>query len=139
MTYEYKAMDEDGSTRRTGIYGPETILDLYGCDCKKFTRKSIRRFVKELCKLIDMERQDLHFHETEGTKNENGRTIPHTKRLSAVQFILTSSIVIHCVPLLGNCYINVFSCKEFESGKVKQFAWDWFGAATCRRHDIVRI
>lgn len=137
--YEYKAKDEDNKTRKTGIYGPETILDCYGCNPAKFTRKSIRSFIKGLCKLIDMQREDLHFHETEGIKDKNGETIPHTKRLSAVQFILTSSIVIHCVPILGNCYINVFSCKEFEGSKVKVFAWDWFEANSVRQHDIVRV
>ena len=42
-------------------FGQELILDLHSCDNLTFTRKSIRKYLVELCKLIDMEREDLHW------------------------------------------------------------------------------
>ena len=37
------------------VYGQELILDLHGCDNRKFTRGDIEQFCRELCDLIDME------------------------------------------------------------------------------------
>ena len=76
-------------------YGIELILDLHGCDPTNFTRESITAYFDKLCVLIDMKREDLHFWDDVGLPEEDRQTSPHTQGTSAVQFILTSSIVIH--------------------------------------------
>ena len=80
---------------RTQDYGQELILDLHDCDSSRFTRDDIQRYCEELCELIEMERCDLHFWDDVGVPEAEQQTHPKTKGTSAVQFILTSTIVIH--------------------------------------------
>ncbi len=120
------------------IYGKELILDLHGCDTSLFTRSSIETFCKELCELIEMERCDLHFWDDLGVPKAEQQTDPKTKGTSAVQFILTSTIVIHTLDLLGAVYINLFSCKEFDVGAATQFITRWFEASAWTTHVLSR-
>ncbi len=119
-------------------YGYELILDLHECDPSTFKRTSIEDFFRKLCKKIDMTQCDLHFWDDVGVAPEEQQTLPHTKGTSAVQFILTSTIVIHTLDLMGAVYINVFSCKEFDSAIVKQFSLAWFKGKIVNNHFIER-
>lgn len=119
-------------------YGFELILDLHGCDVSKFNRKSLEEYLAKLCKAIEMKRCELHFWDDVGVPPEERQTLPHTKGTSAVQFILTSTIVIHTLDLLGNAYVNVFSCKPFDREVVAQLTVEWFTANKCKTHFIVR-
>ncbi len=119
-------------------YGYELILDLHDCDPDTFKRASIEDFFRKLCKKIDMTQCDLHFWDDVGVAPEEQQTSPHTKGTSAVQFILTSTIVIHTLDLMGAVYINVFSCKEFDSAIVKQFSLAWFKGKIVNNHFIER-
>ena len=109
-------------------YGCELILDLHACDAAKFTRGEIERFCTGLCELIDMERCDLHFWDDLGAPEEEQQTDPRTKGTSAVQFILTSTIVIHTLDLVNTVYVNIFSCKEFDTDEAAKFTANWFGS-----------
>ena len=126
-------------TMTTEQYGIELILDLHGCDASKFTRPSISEYFERLCDLIDMEREDLHFWDDVGRPEEDRQTSPHTQGTSAVQFILTSSIVIHTLDQLEAVYINMFSCKAFDPKTAEQFTIDWFDARDCSARFIDRV
>ena len=137
-------IDSDGPTdqtagRVTGKYGIELILDMHGCDASKFTRESISAYFERLCVLIDMQREDLHFWDDIGVPEEDKQTLPHTQGTSAVQFILTSSIVIHTLDQLRAVYINMFSCKAFDPNVAEEFSIEWFGAAECSARFIDRV
>ena len=120
-------------------YGFELILDLHGCDNSTFNRRSIRKFFKFLCEKINMTKCKLCFWDDVGVAPEEQQTSPHTKGTSAVQFILTSSIVIHTLDLMGSVYLNIFSCKAFDKEKATEFSKEWFSAKECRSHFIERI
>ena len=120
-------------------YGTELILDLYGCDVSTFNRQSIEKYFDKLCKTIDMERCELHFWDDVGVPLEERQTSPQTKGTSAVQFILTSTIVIHTLDLLRAVYINIFSCKPFDRNVAETITTKWFGADKCTTHFIERI
>jgi len=120
-------------------YGFELILDLHGCNVATFNRKSLKNYFEKLCKAIDMERCDLHFWDDVGVPPEERQTAPQTKGTSAVQFILTSTIVIHTLDLLKAAYINIFSCKPFDRQVAEELTKEWFGAKECRSHFIERI
>ena len=107
-------------------YGKELILDLHSCDSSTFNRTSIRKFFKEMCDLIEMERCELYFWDDYEVPVEEQETEPHLKGTTAVQFITTSNIVIHTLDLLENVYINIFSCKDFETDAAAKFSADWF-------------
>lgn len=120
-------------------YGFELILDLHGCDVSTFNRKSIRKFFEQLCINIKMTRCKLHFWDDVGVATKEQQISPHTKGTSAVQFILTSTIVIHTLDLLEAVYINIFSCKEFDRDGAERFARKWFHANECHSHFIERL
>ncbi len=122
-----------------GKYGIELILDLHDCDESKFTRDSITEYFERLCVLIDMQREALHFWDDEGVPEEDKQTSPHTQGTSAVQFILTSSIVIHTLDQLKAVYINIFSCKEYDPKVAEKFSVEWFGATECSARVLDRV
>ncbi len=120
-------------------YGIELILDLHGCDASKFTRASITKYFEQLCDLIDMQREDLHFWDDVGLSEEDKQTSPHTQGTSAVQFILTSSIVIHTLDQLNAIYVNIFSCKVYDPKVAEDYTVEWFGATDCSARFIDRV
>jgi S-adenosylmethionine decarboxylase len=119
-------------------YGQELILDLHGCDASRFSRAAIEQFCTELCKLIDMEQCDLHFWDDVGVPEEEQQKDPKTKGTSAVQFILTSTIVIHTLDLMKAVYVNIFSCKEFDTDEAANFTAKWFDSKDWNANVVVR-
>ncbi len=119
-------------------YGYELILDLHGCDTSTFNRKSLDAYFEKLCKAIKMQRCERYFWDDVGVPEEERQMSPHTKGTSAVQFILTSSIVIHTLELLRTAYINIFSCKEFDSEIAERITKEWFGSKECKTYFIER-
>ena len=119
-------------------YGHELILDVHGCDVATFTRESIDGYFEKLCQAIDMVKCERYWWDDVGVSPEEQQVSPHTKGTSAVQLILTSSIVIHTLDILGAVYVNVFSCKEYDPAVARQITVDWFKAETCRDHFIER-
>jgi len=107
-------------------YGKELILDLHGCDEKKFNRTMIEKFFVELCDLIDMQRCEVFWWDDEGLPPEERQTEPHLKGTSAVQFIMTSNITIHTLDILKRVYLNIFSCKDFDDEKAAKFSQEFF-------------
>lgn len=131
-------------------YGKEVILDLYECDVSKFNRESIEQWLKKLCVMIGMKREDLHWWNYEGVSDEEiPLDEPHLvgasavnvltiKTMGACQFITTSDIVIHTVDLWKECYINIFSCKEFSANVAYNFTTRWFGAKKAAMTVVIR-
>jgi len=120
-------------------YGQELILDIHHCDPITFNRESITEFFDQLCRMIDMEKGDLHFWDDVGVPEDECQTDPHTKGTSAVQFIITSSIVIHTLDLLGTVHLNLFSCKDFDSLEVEEFTRVWFDGEVVNIEEVTRV
>ena len=95
-------------------YGYSSVLDVVDCNPNTFTRESIEEFLCALCDDIGMEREDLHFWDYEGNPKGYAAAPSHLRGVSAVQFIKTSSIVIHTLDDLGVVFIDLFSCKGYE-------------------------
>ncbi len=109
------------------MFGKELILDLYDCDIDKFTHESIEEYLIQLCILIDMERADLHFWEYDDP-DEKAAAPAHLDGISAVQFITTSNITIHTLEKVSECYINLFSCKDYDKDAATDFTLKYFDA-----------
>ncbi len=120
-------------------YGFELIMDLHGCDVSKFNRTNLDNYFQKLCKAIGMIKCERYFWDDVGVSPEERQTSPHTKGTSAVQFILTSTIVVHTLALLEAVYINIFSCKPFDRKVAEQLTREWFAAKECKTHFIERI
>jgi S-adenosylmethionine/arginine decarboxylase-like enzyme len=120
-------------------YGFELILDMHSCNAETFDRKSIDAFFTNLCDLIDMEKCVVHFWDDVGVAEDERQTLPHTKGTSAVCFILTSSIVIHTLDLLGAVYVNIFSCRSFDPKAAEKFAAEWFSGKVVNATFVERV
>jgi S-adenosylmethionine/arginine decarboxylase-like enzyme len=120
-------------------YGSELVLDLHHCASSTFNRASIDSYFTRLCELIEMERCEVHFWDDVGVAPEEQQTLPHTKGTSAVCFILTSSIVVHTLDLLGAVYVNIFSCKQFDPKAAELFTGEWFKGKTARSTFVERL
>lgn len=113
-----------------GNYGLEMIIDLKGCNLKDLNRKKLRKFFVDLCNLIEMKRHGGPIF-WEDTSN-----IPHLRGVSGFQFIETSTVVCHPLPLLNAVYINIFSCKEFKPNEALRFCKK-FWSAKSENHTVV--
>ena len=85
-----------------------------------------------------MERCDLHFWDDVGVSEDEQQTDPKTKGTSAVQFILTSTIVIHTLDLMNTVYVNIFSCKQFDPDVAAKFTAEWFGSLCWTAKTVIR-
>lgn len=114
------------------IYGIELLLDLTDCDVSKFNRKEIKSFFGQLCELIGMKPEALYFWDDFHVPVEDRQTDPKTKGTTAIQFILTSNITVHTLDLLGIAFINIFSCKDYDTRIVEEFTTNFFGAKVAK-------
>lgn len=113
-------------------YGKELILDLH--DCKNLDVDT-QAFCEELAELVDMQIEDFYAWESEPDAPKD----PKTFGKSAVQFILTSNITIHILPLLGKVFINLFSCNDFDPDIATKFCETYFEGYAAGKHFIERI
>lgn len=120
-------------------YGFELLLDLHKCDSATFNRESLDQYFAKLCNAIKMEKCERYFWDDVGVPEDEQQTAPHAKGTSAVQFILTSTIVIHTLDLLEAVYVNIFSCKTFDPELAEKITKEWFCAKECKSHFIERI
>ena len=101
-------------------WGVLTSLDLYNCN-PDYIRDAerIKQYVIELCDLIEMRRFGectvVHF-------GEDDRVAGY----SMVQLIETSLISGHFANQSNAVYIDVFSCKPYDSEKVAEFTQRYF-------------
>lgn len=108
------------------VWGIASAIDIYNCNPVKIRDADlIRRFVVELCDLIEMKRfgetQVVHFGEDERVAG-----------YSMVQLIETSLISAHFANQTNAVYLDVFSCKPYDPEKVELFAREYFEGSHCR-------
>ena len=113
-------------------WGLACSVDIYNCDPDKIRdADEIRRFVVELCDLIEMKRfgetQVVHFGEDERVAG-----------YSMVQLIETSLISAHFANLSNAVYLDVFSCKPYLPETVQQFAQEFFGGTNSNLNITLR-
>jgi S-adenosylmethionine/arginine decarboxylase-like enzyme len=113
-----------------GHYGLEMIIDLAGCDLSNLSKETLGQFFVELCDIIDMKRHG------EPIFWEDHSGIPHLHGVSGIQFIETSNVVCHPLPVLKTVYINIFSCKEFDPDVALNFCKKYWGA-TSETHLVI--
>lgn len=114
-------------------WGLLTSLDVYDCNPAIIRdAERIRRYVVELCDLIDMRRfgecQVVHFGEDERVAG-----------YSMIQLIETSLISGHFANLTNAAYIDVFSCKPYDPEKVAQFTQAFFEGKSIQSHCTERM
>lgn len=118
---------------RLQAWGVASSFDIYNCNPDTIRdADEIRRFVVELCELIEMRR----FGDTVVVNfGENERVAG----FSMTQLIETSLISAHFANLSNTTYLDVFSCKPYDPDVVEEFATNFFGGSRCITHVNVRL
>jgi len=102
-------------------WGYHLILDLYECDRVLITsERKLREFVIGLCDILDVKRFGDPIIEWFGRGPTEGYTL--------VQLIETSLVSGHFAFVCNAAYIDVFSCKAFDSLKIQKYVKDFFKA-----------
>ncbi len=117
-------------------YGEELILDIHGVDRGKITAANVKKFAADLCDEIGMKKGPNYVWGNE--ENMDHEKNPKADGISCVQFLYTSSIIVHAIDELNKVFINVFSCHEFDQKKATAFALKTWGGELVASHDIIR-
>lgn len=114
-------------------WGYHLILDVGGCDSSLMSnRQNVYDWITNLVKDIDMEpvgEPSIEFT----AAHDIGKA-----GFTAVQIIVTSSIVAHFIDATGQIYIDVFSCKKFDIDTIKKSITDRFAATSMREFFLTR-
>lgn len=106
-------------------WGRSCNLDLHDCDEEKVADpKSIERYVKEVTKILKMKRVGP----TRIRRFGHGKL----RGYSFMQFIETSSITGHFDEKGDRAFIDIFSCKTYDTKKVATFTKKHFNAKSVR-------
>jgi len=109
----------------------ELLIDLENCELR-FNKRNIRSYINKICKVIKMKKHGkLILWEDAHNKIRELRG-----GISACQFIKTSSIVVHSFEKFNSCYIDIFSCRNFDMSKAARFSKDFFKAEKMRVRKI---
>lgn len=120
VTIAYQSMPEPGTTGAPTPWGWHLVLNLYDCDLERIqSAEVIRRFVIELCDVIEMRR----FGEPTIV---NFGDDPRVTGYSLVQLIETSNICAHFADHSKAVYIDIFSCKKFDPQVAAAFCAETF-------------
>lgn len=91
------------------MWGQHLVLDISGCPIEKIGNgDNILAWVKELVTAIDMVAYGEPILEHFATHKKE------TAGYSLIQLIETSNIAAHFAEMIGQVYIDIFSCKEFD-------------------------
>lgn len=113
-------------------WGLACSFDIYDCNPETIRdAEAIKRFVYELCELIEMKRFGncvvIDFGEDERVAG-----------FSMTQLIETSLISAHFANASNTTYLDVFSCKPYDPAAVEAFAVKFFGGLQCITHVNLR-
>jgi len=128
----YEELNRFSSEDIEKAWGLACSFDIYDCAPETIRdAEAIKRFVAELCELIDMKRFGecvvVNFGEDERVAG-----------FSMTQLIETSLISAHFANASNTTYLDVFSCKPYDPQIVEKFALEFFGGSRVVTHINLR-
>jgi S-adenosylmethionine decarboxylase len=115
------------------FWGYHLILDCHACNVDSIkSYDNVYNWITGLVKAIDME--PIGEPRIEYTAAE----FPDKAGFTAIQVIVTSSIVAHFIDSTGDVYIDVFSCKPFDNTDVIKTINDSFSPKKIRANYLTR-
>jgi len=114
-------------------FGPHLTLDLKGCPHETLSDLSLHfEYLRRLPRMIDMTPiTQPYVFPYEGL-------VPGDRGITGVAIIAESHISIHSFEEKGWCYIDVFSCKEFDVDKAIEVSKGFFHPQECEIHLVER-
>ncbi len=118
--------------KKSKSWGLITSIDIHECDPLLIKNpKAIKRFVKELCKKIKVKRYKETILALFGDD-------PRIHGYSMVQLIESSLISAHFAEESNSIYLDIFSCKFYDSQKAVKFAVQFFKGKNFNAYCILR-
>lgn len=112
-------------------WGKSISINLFGCKLEFISNPEIiKEFISQLIKVIDMKAHGPVYIERFGEGKLEG--------YSAMQFIETSSITVHCDEPDQRCFVDIFSCKDFDSLVAEKFSQKYFQAQSSTSTTLIR-
>jgi S-adenosylmethionine decarboxylase len=103
-------------------WGMLAAIDLHGCERSRLEDPgTLRRFVPSLIDAIGMRAHGPLMLDRFGDGELEG--------WSAMQFIETSSVTVHTDEVCDRCFVDVFSCRPFDSSAAAAVSVAHFGGA----------
>ncbi|MDY0297473.1 MAG: S-adenosylmethionine decarboxylase [Acidobacteriota bacterium] len=117
---------------RREAWGLLTSLDIHDCNSETIRDpEAIRRFVIELCDLIEMKRFGEPLIVDFGED-------PRVSGYSLTQLIETSLISAHFANASNAVYLDIFSCKYYDPEVAARFSADFFGGRIANQNVVIR-
>lgn len=117
----------------TGFWGYHSLIDVSGCDHNAITSKeTVKSFLEDMVKEIDMVAYGPAWVEHFATHD------PDKAGVSGIQMIETSNLTCHFVDKDNTGYIDIFSCKSYDTDIVEALIKKYFNPTQIRLHFIYR-
>jgi len=116
--------------REKNYWGQLTAVDLFNCNSDLKSAEKLKGFSLKLCEEIEMKPFGEPRVERFGEGDMEG--------LSLIQFIETSTIVVHLDEVGKRVFIDIFSCKEFDSRVAEEFCRNFWGAEIVKIKTVFR-
>ncbi len=121
-------MSQNESTKP---WGKSVAIDLSECAHDRLiSGELLKEFIAEVIKIVGMEAHGPCYVDRFGEGEIEG--------YSAMQFIKTSSIAVHLDEVGNRAFIDIFSCKHFESAPAEKYAKDFFKAQSSKIVELTR-
>lgn len=115
-------------------YGQHMLVDTRRCNHKITSIPDVTSFIKELVVLIDM----VGWKEPMITRFPEDKSIGSLQGVSAIQMIYTSSITLHGHDNTRDMYLDIFSCKQYDTDKVESFVKEFFEPVVYKSQTFLR-
>jgi S-adenosylmethionine decarboxylase len=114
-------------------FGPHITLDLKGCPKEILSDYNLHfNYLKSLPELINMTPI------TQPYVFPYSGLIPEDKGITGIVIIAESHISVHSFEDKGYCFIDIFSCKDFDVERAIQITKDLFKPADFEIHIVAR-
>lgn len=114
-------------------FGPHITLDLKGCPKEVLSDYNLHfNYLKSLPELIHMTPI------TQPYVFPYSGLVPEDKGITGIVIIAESHISVHSFEDKGYCFIDIFSCKDFDVERAIQITKDLFKPADCEIHVVSR-
>lgn len=114
-------------------WGKSVSIDLFDCPFERVSSKTvIQEYIKAILIEINMSAHGPTYIDRFGDPKSN------LEGYSAMQFIETSSITIHCDEVNNRAFIDIFSCKDFDDQKATEFTKNFFEAKRSKSTTLIR-
>ena len=118
-------------------YGQELILSFHEVPAEFFDVEKIEKTAKGLVDEIGMTKGPIMCWPNSDKTQDTG--VPRKSGgISCIQFLEESSCTLHCLNEIQCVYLNLFSCKAFNSTKAKNYAQKHIGGKLVQERVLVR-